>query len=124
MDRIFWQRQVHSGADAEVGIRGVNALQLDCVQHILGRQVRPLEEKRTAVPAGKLKKSPGFCAVPEEVRVIKKANNGKNKSNLYIKSKKCFEKLLSFAEGMQTKLCILPKIKTFRCTVETHLNLC
>lgn len=59
--------------DAEVGIRGVNALQLDCVQHILGRQVRPLEEKRTAVPAGKLKKSPGFCAVPEEVRVIKKA---------------------------------------------------
>lgn len=64
MDRIFWQRQVHSGADAEVGIRGVNALQLDCVQHILGRQVRPLEEKRTAVPAGKLKKSPGFCAVP------------------------------------------------------------
>ena len=58
---------------AEVGIRGVNALQLDCVQHILGRQVRPLEEKRTAVPAGKLKKSPGFCAVPEEVRVIKKA---------------------------------------------------
>lgn len=70
MDRIFWQRQVHSGADAEVGIRGVNALQLDCVQH---RQVRPLEEKRTAVPAGKLKKSPGFCAVPEEVRVIKKA---------------------------------------------------
>lgn len=45
MDRIFWQRQVHSGADAEVGIRGVNALQLDCVQHILGRQVRPLEEK-------------------------------------------------------------------------------
>ena len=63
----------HSGADAEVGIRGVNALQLDCVQHILGRQVRPLEEKRTAVPAGKLKKSPGFCAVPEEVRVIKKA---------------------------------------------------
>jgi hypothetical protein len=48
-------------------------LQLDCVQHILGRQVRPLEEKRTAVPAGKLKKSPGFCAVPEEVRVIKKA---------------------------------------------------
>ena len=72
MDRIFWQRQVHSGADAEVGIRGVNALQLDCVQHILGRQVRPLEEKRTAVPAGKLKKSPGFCAVPEDVRVIKK----------------------------------------------------
>ena len=69
MDRIFWQRQVRSGADAEVGIRGVNALQLDCVQHILG----PLEEKRTAVPAGKLKKSPGFCAVPEEVRVIKKA---------------------------------------------------
>ena len=61
MDRIFWQRQVRSGADAEVGIRGVNALQLDCVQHILGR------------PAGKLKKSPGFCAVPEEVRVIKKA---------------------------------------------------
>lgn len=46
MDRIFWQRQVHSGADAEVGIRGVNALQLDCVQHILGRQVRPLEEKQ------------------------------------------------------------------------------
>lgn len=38
--------------------------------------------------------------------------------------KKCFEKLLSLAEGMQTKLCILPKIKTFRCTVETHLNLC
>ena len=73
MDRIFWQRQVHSGADAEVGIRGVNALQLDCVQHILGRQVRPLEEKWTAVPAGKLKKSLGFCAVPEEVRVIKKA---------------------------------------------------
>lgn len=72
MDRIFWQRQVHSGADAEVGIRGVNALQLDYVQHIPGRQVRPLEEKRTAVPAGKLKKSPGFCAVPEEVRVIKK----------------------------------------------------
>ena len=52
------------------------------------------------------------------------ANNGKNKSNLYIKGKKCFEKLLSLAEGMQTKLCILPKIKTFRCTVETHLNLC
>ena len=73
MDRIFWQRQVHSGADAEVGIRDVNALQLDYVQHILGRQVRPLEEKRTAVPAGKLKKSPGFCAVPEEVRVIKKS---------------------------------------------------
>ena len=72
MDRIFWQQQVHSGADAEVGIRGVNALQLDCVRHILGRQVRPLEEKRTAVPTGKLKKSPGFCTVPEEVRVIKK----------------------------------------------------
>ncbi len=71
MDRIFWQRQVHSGADAEVGICGVNALQLDCVQHIPGRQVRPLEEKQTAVPAGKLKKSPVFCAVPEEVRVIK-----------------------------------------------------
>ena len=52
------------------------------------------------------------------------ANNGKNKSNLYINGKKCFEKLLSLAEGMQTKLCILPKIKTFRCTVETHLNLC
>lgn len=60
MDRIFWQRQVHSGADAEVEIRGVNALQLDCVQHILGRQVRPLEEKRTAVPAGKLKKIARF----------------------------------------------------------------
>ena len=43
------------------------------------------------------------------------ANNGKNKSNLYINGKKCFEKLLSLAEGMQTKLCILPKIKTFRC---------
>ena len=52
------------------------------------------------------------------------ANNGKNKSNLYINGKKCFEKLLSLAEGMQTKLCILPKIKTFRCTVETHLDLC
>lgn len=52
------------------------------------------------------------------------ANNGKNKSNLYIYGKKCFEKLLSLAEGMQTKLCILPKIKTFRCTVETHMNLC
>ena len=52
------------------------------------------------------------------------ANNGENKSNLYINGKKCFEKLLSLAEGMQTKLCILPKIKTFRCTVETHLNLC
>ena len=52
------------------------------------------------------------------------ANNGKNRSNLYINGKKCFEKLLSLAEGMQTKLCILPKIKTFRCTVETHLNLC
>lgn len=52
------------------------------------------------------------------------ANNGKNKSNLYINGKKCFEKLLSLAEGTQTKLCILPKIKTFRCTVETHLNLC
>ena len=54
MDRIFWQQQVHSGADAEVGIRGVNALQLDCVQHILGRQVRPLEEKRTAVQTEKI----------------------------------------------------------------------
>lgn len=47
-----------------------------------------------------------------------------HKSNLYINGKKCFEKLLSLVEGMQTKLCILPKIKTFRCTVETHLNLC
>ena len=36
------------------------------------------------------------------------ANNGENKSNLYINGKKCFEKLLSLAEGMQTKLCILP----------------
>ena len=52
------------------------------------------------------------------------ANNGKNRSNLYINGKKCFEKLLSLAEGMRTKLCILPKIKTFRCTVETHPNLC
>lgn len=66
MDRIFWQRQVHSGADAEVGIRGVNALQLDCVQHILGRQVRPLEEKRTAVPAGKLKNRQVFAQCPRK----------------------------------------------------------
>lgn len=37
----------------------------------LGKEAK-LEEKQTAVPAGKLKKSPVFCAVPEEVRVIKK----------------------------------------------------
>lgn len=55
---------------------------------------------------------------------LHRSKQRENKSNLYINGKKCFEKLLSLAEGMQTKLCILPKIKTFRCTVETHLNLC
>ena len=44
----------------------MDVLCLNCAQHIPGRQVRPLEEKRTAVPAGKLKKTPGFGAVPGE----------------------------------------------------------
>ena len=72
MDRIFWQRQVHSGADAEVGIRGVNALQLDCVQHILGRQVRPLEEKADSRTRRQTEKIARFLRSAEEVRVIKK----------------------------------------------------
>lgn len=37
------------------------------------------------------------------------ANNGKNKSNLYINGKKCFEKLLSLAEGDANKIVYFAK---------------